>query len=270
VLLALEEEKKEREAALAKAWEASKAAAEEAMQLRGWAMVVEVAASKAREEAVFYKDTAADLDKEKGLLKADLASTREAYREMKGECVKSEIAQSAVEEAKKKALKDLEVEQARSRSLFDDVDRLKRALLEKDGAIAQAGKAIEDLHVANTDLARSHRGIERANTDLVGQNTALEEKICGDLLYTFTLLFARYFLVLSNFHASVFTGLKDKLLAAQVEAHSAKAQLEGEVALNGRIRTAINDLSTFWELDPADESREEARGDALVDQLCYC
>jgi len=213
-LLALEEEKKEREAALAKAREASRVAAEEAMQRREWAMVVEEAASKAQEEAIFYKDAATDLDKEKGLLKADLASAREAYREMKGECVKSEIARSAAEEAKKKAQEDLETERTRSCGLSNEVDRLKRALLEKEGAIAQAGKAIEDSRVLNTDLARSHREIERANTDLVGQNTALEEKIRGKLLYTFTLLFARYFLVLSNFHASVFAGLKDKLLAA--------------------------------------------------------
>ena len=46
------------------------------------------------------------------------------------------------------------------------------------------GKAIEDLRVTNTDLAHSHRDIKRANTDLVGQNTALEEKIHGRLLYT--------------------------------------------------------------------------------------
>ena len=73
----------------------------------------------------------------------------------------------------------------------------------------------------------------------------------------------------SNFHASVSTGLKDELLAAQVEARSTKDRLEGEVALNGRLRTAINDLSASWELEPADESKEEARGDALVNQLCY-
>ena len=66
-----------------------------------------------------------------------------------------------------------------------------------------------------------------------------------------------------------FTGLKDELLAAQVEARNAKAQLEGEVALNGRLRTAISDLSTSWEVESMDESKEEARGDALVDQLCY-
>ena len=75
--------------------------------------------------------------------------------------------------------------------------------------------------------------------------------------------------MLSIFPISVFAGLKDELLAAQVEARSAKAQLEGEVALNGRLRTAISDLSASWELEPADESREEARGDALVNQLCY-
>ena len=101
---------------------------------------------------------------------------------MKVECVKGEIAHSTVEEAKKKALEDLETERARSRSLSAYVDRLKRALLEKDGAITQVGKAIEDLWVANTDLVRSHREIERANTDLVGVNTALEEKICGMFL----------------------------------------------------------------------------------------
>ena len=73
----------------------------------------------------------------------------------------------------------------------------------------------------------------------------------------------------SNFHASVSAGLKDELLAAKVKARSAKDRLEGEVALNGRLRTAINDLLASWELDPVDESKEEARGDALVDQLCY-
>ena len=68
---------------------------------------------------------------------------------------------------------------------------------------------------------------------------------------------------------SAFVGLKDELLAAQVEARSTKAQHEGEVALNGRLRTTISDLSASWELEPVDESREAARGDALVDQLCY-
>jgi len=65
------------------------------------------------------------------------------------------------------------------------------------------------------------------------------------------------------------TGLKDELLATQVEACNAKAQLEAEVSLNRRVRTAISDLLTSWEIKPMDESKEDARGDALVDQLCY-
>jgi len=55
---------------------------------------------------------------------------------MKVEHVNGEIARSAAEEAKKKALEDLETERARSRSLSDDIDRLKGELLEKNGAIA--------------------------------------------------------------------------------------------------------------------------------------
>jgi len=240
-LLALEEEKKEREAALGEAREASRKAVEEAMQLMERTMTVEEAASRAREEAVFYKDAAADLDKEKVLIKADLASAREAYEEMKVECVKGEIARSATEEAKKKALEDLEAERARSRGLSDEVDRLKRALLEKEGAVARAGKVIEDLRVANTDLARSYREIERANTDLVGENTALEEKIRG--MFLPSCFFSKAYFVSSDFSVSAFVGLKDELLVAQVEARSTKAQLEGEVALNGQLWTTISDLS---------------------------
>ena len=75
--------------------------------------------------------------------------------------------------------------------------------------------------------------------------------------------------MLSNFFMSVLAGLKDELLATQVEARSIKTQLEGEVALNGRLRTTISNLSASYELEPVDESREEARGDALVDKLCY-
>jgi len=41
----------------------------------------------------------------------------------------------------------------------------------------------------------------------------------------------------------ILAGLKDEPLAAQVEARSINIQLEGEVALNGRLRTAISDLS---------------------------
>jgi len=104
--------------------------------------------------------------------------------------VKSEIARSTAEGAEKKAREDLEAERIRSRSLFDDVDRLKKMLLEKEGAVLQAGKMIEHLRVANTDLAHSYKEIERANTDLVGENTALEEKIPGkyDLAFVFLLV----------------------------------------------------------------------------------
>jgi len=109
---------------------------------------------------------------------------------VKEECVKSEIARSAVEEVGKKPREDLEAERARSRGLSDDFDRLKRALLEKEGDISQAGKVIEDLRVANTDLTRSYKEIERANTDLVGENRALEERIRGERPYAFS--FARY------------------------------------------------------------------------------
>jgi len=181
-LLALEEEKKEREAALVEAREASRKAVDEAALLRERATTVEEAASKARDEALSDKNAAADLDKEKGLLQTELVSTRESFQRMKVECVNGEIARSAAEEAKKKALEDLEAERARSRSLSDDIDLLKRTLLEKEGAIAQAGKAIEDLRVANTELARSNREVERANTNLVGENTALEESIRGTFI----------------------------------------------------------------------------------------
>ena len=58
-------------------------------------------------------------------------------------------------------------------------------------------------------------------------------------------------------------------MAAQVDSQSVKARLEGEVELTGRLRMAINDLSASWELEPANETGEAARGDALVDQLCY-
>ena len=59
--------------------------------------------------------------------------------------------------------------------------------------------------------------------------------------------------MLSNFSVLVLAGLKDELLATQVETSSTKAQLEGEVALNGRLRTVISNLSASWELEPVDE-----------------
>ena len=121
--------------------------------------------------------------------------------------------------------------------------------------------------MTNIDLARSDREIERANIDLVGENTALEQKIRGMIISS--CFFSKACFVLSNFSVLAFVGLKDELLAVQVEARSTKAQLKGEVALNGRLRTTISDLSASWELEPVDELREAAQGNALVDQLCY-
>jgi len=190
--MAAAEEKKEREAALTKAREVSEKAKEEVVQLRARTASAEETASKAQEEVARYKDAAAELDKEKSLVKSDLASAREAYCELKEEFVKSKIARSAAEEAGKKAHEDLEAERIRSRGLSDDVDRLKKMLLEKEGAVLQAGKMIADLRVANTDLARSYKEIERAKTDLVGQNMALEEWIHGKFLHTFVFLFIRF------------------------------------------------------------------------------
>ena len=107
--------------------------------------------------------------------------------------MKSKIARGAAEEAGKKAREDLEAERIRSRSLSDDVDRLKKMLLEKEGTILQVGKMIEDLPVENTDLARSYKEIERANTDLVGENTALEERIRGMFFRALVFLFVGFF-----------------------------------------------------------------------------
>ena len=39
--------------------------------------------------------------------------------------------------------------------------------------------------------------------------------------------------------------------------------------LTDRLRTTINDLSTSWELEPTNKAAKAARGDALVDELCY-
>jgi len=64
-LLALEEEKKEREAALDEAREATRKAVEDAALLRERAIMVEEAASKSREEALSHKNAVADLDREK-------------------------------------------------------------------------------------------------------------------------------------------------------------------------------------------------------------
>ena len=59
---------------------------------------------------------------------------------------------------------------------------------------------IEALSVANTELVRSNRAIERTNTRLVGENTALEESIRGtfllsDFLFEVCLVFSKVFCV---------------------------------------------------------------------------
>ena len=59
---------------MVEAQETSRKALEETTLLREWALTVEEAASKAREEALSYKNVIANLDKEKGLLKTDLDS----------------------------------------------------------------------------------------------------------------------------------------------------------------------------------------------------
>ena len=122
---------------------------------------------------------AIELDRGKRLIESDLAAAQSSYAGLKEAHLKSEIARSTVEEDEKKAHEDLEAEQARSRGLSNDVDRLKKMLREKEETILQSGKMIEDLRVKKTELARSYKEIERANTDLFGENTALEEKIHG-------------------------------------------------------------------------------------------
>jgi len=154
-------------------------AKEEAAQTKEQAISAEEAAAKAREEATQYKDEAVKLDKGKKLIELDLAAARSAYAGLKEALLKSEIARGAMEETEKKAREDLEAERARSRGLSDDIDHLKKALLEKEDAILQSGKLIEDLRVKETELARSYKEIEKSNTDLVGENTTLEEKVHG-------------------------------------------------------------------------------------------
>ena len=57
-------------------------------------------------------------------------------------------------------------------------------------------------------------------------------------------LLSGFSFISSNPPVSVFVGLEEDLLAAQVDTRSSKAQLEAEVTLTSRLKTAINDLST--------------------------
>jgi len=90
---------------------------------------------------------AAELDKEKRLVESDLAAAWSAYGGVKEALLTSEITRGAAEEAEKKAHEDLETEQARSCRLSDDVDYLKKTPREKEEAILQLGKMIEDKRV---------------------------------------------------------------------------------------------------------------------------
>jgi hypothetical protein len=129
------------------------------------------------------------------LVESDLAAARCNYVGLNEELLMSEIARGAVEEAEKKVCVDLEVEQAHSCNLFDDIDRLKKPLLVKEDAILQSGKLIEDLRVDKTELARSYKKIEKPNTDLVGENMTLEERIRG----RFSMLLCFLFFVRCSF-----------------------------------------------------------------------
>jgi len=91
--------------------------------------------------------------------------------------------------------------------------------------------------------------VSTANTDLVGENTSLQEEIHGKRVF----VFCQLTLVLIS------TELEDDLLAAQTTYQTLKIELEVEVVLKSRLRSAIDDLSTSWELDPTNEAGEAAR-----------
>ena len=115
--------------------EAAEKAQKEATQSREQAASAEEVVAKAQEEAAQYKGEAIELDKGKRKVELDLATSRGNYAGLKEEQLKSEITRGAVEEAEKKAQEGLEVEQARSHSLSDDINPLKKALWEKEDAI---------------------------------------------------------------------------------------------------------------------------------------
>ena len=73
-------------------------------------------------------------------------------------------------------------EKTRSRSLSDDVDRLKGELRENEDAILQSGKLIKDLSVEKIEMAHSYKRIERANTDLVRTHPSRRRSAVSSLL----------------------------------------------------------------------------------------
>ena len=143
---------------------------------------------------MWYKGAAAELDKENSLVESDIVATRSTYRGIKEELLKSEIARGVAEEAEKKVREDFQADRIRSHGLSENVDRLKRMLGEKEEAILQSGKMIEDLRVKHMDLSHSYKEIERANTDLVGENTALKEKIRGMFFVLLCFFLSGFFL----------------------------------------------------------------------------
>ena len=144
--------------------------------------MAEEAAVNARDEATRYKDEANELDKGNRQVESDLAATRGNYARMKEELLNSEIVRGAMEEAEKKAYEDLEKEHACSCSLSDNVDRLRKALREKEEAILQSGKLIKDLSVEKIEMAHSYKRIERANTDLVRTHPSRRRSAVSSLL----------------------------------------------------------------------------------------
>ena len=126
-------------------------------------------------------------------IETDLATAKVSYAAVK--------AQGVTEEKEKKANEELEKEKTRSHALADDVDHLKKVLQEKEEAIILSGNLIEDLRVEKTEVARSVKEIEKENTDLVGENTTLQESIRGECLFL-TLVFPTHLFLVTNFGAS--------------------------------------------------------------------
>jgi hypothetical protein len=85
-------------------------------------------ASKAEEDKKAVDDNMVLLTKHVRKLEADLAASKESCAGVKDELFRCAIARDAAVRDEKKAHEDLEKEQTRSHSLFDDINRLKGAL----------------------------------------------------------------------------------------------------------------------------------------------
>ena len=90
-----------------------------------------------------------------------------------------------MEEVEKKAREDLEAEQARSRGLSDDIDRLKKALQEKEDAILQLGKLIEDLRVNKMELTPLTRKSRRPTPTSLEKTCLLKRRSMVGLLCSY-------------------------------------------------------------------------------------